>query len=157
MSKDALPTYLRDHLAGAAAAIEILEALRDGHAAEPLGRFAEGLLVDIDVDRKTLEALAERMGSGSSVLKETTAWLGAKLARFKLGPGSSDGLGTLESLETLALGILGKLALWDALKTIAPMDARLRGVDLDLLIDRARAQHDRVEERRLEAARRALA
>ena len=82
---------------------------------------------------------------------------GAKLARFKLGPGSSEDLAMLETLETLGLGILGKLALWDALKTIAPTDARLSGVDLDLLIDRARAQHSRVEERRLDAARRALA
>ena len=100
MSKDSLPIYLRDHLAGAAAAIEILDALRDGHAGEPLGRFAEGLSIDIDLDRRTLEALAERVGSGSSVLKETTAWLGAKLARFKLGPSSSADLGTLEALET---------------------------------------------------------
>jgi hypothetical protein len=154
MSKDSLPIYLRDHLAGAAAAIEILEALRDGHAGEPLGRFAEGLLMDIDLDRKTLETLAERVGAGSSVLKETTAWLGAKLARFKLGP--SEDLGTLEALETVGLGILGKQALWDALKTVAPTDARLSGVDLGHLTERARTQHARVEERRLDAARRAL-
>ena len=156
MSKDSLPIYLRDHLAGAAAAIEILDALRDGHAGEPLGRFAEGLSIDIDLDRRTLEALAERVGSGSSVLKETTAWLGAKLARFKLGPSSSADLGTLEALETVALGILGKQALWEALKTVAPTDARLDGVDLDHLIERARTQHARVEERRLDAARTAL-
>jgi hypothetical protein len=44
MSKESLAIYLRDHLAGAAAAIAILEALRDERAGEALGQFAEGLL-----------------------------------------------------------------------------------------------------------------
>ena len=61
-------------------------------------------------------------------------------------------LGTFEALETLALGILGKLALWRALAVVAATDARLRGIDFDSLAARAQAQHARVEERRIEAA-----
>ncbi len=41
---DPLATYLQDHLAGAMAGIEILEALRDQHAGEPLGSFATEML-----------------------------------------------------------------------------------------------------------------
>ncbi|HEY7139630.1 MAG TPA: hypothetical protein VIE44_06015 [Methylomirabilota bacterium] len=108
MSQESLSVYLQDHLAGAAVAIEILEALRDEHPGEALGQLARALLVEIEENRTTLEALAERVGPGSCVLKETTAWLGAKLARFRLGRALSADLGTLEALETLGLGILGK-------------------------------------------------
>ena len=37
---DPLTTYLQDHLAGALQAIELLKAMSDGHAGEPLGQFA---------------------------------------------------------------------------------------------------------------------
>ena len=61
-----------------------------------------------------------------------------------------------EARETLALGILGKRALWRALSIVAPADLRLSGVDFDALAARAQAQHDRVEERRLQVAATAL-
>jgi hypothetical protein len=156
MANTSLATYLQDHLAGSAAAVEILEGLRDAHAGASLGRFASDLLGEIQRDRATLEALAGRLGGASSTLKETAAWLGAKLSRFKLGHEMSEPLGALEALEVVALGILGKRALWDALKTLDSTDARLSGLDLAHLTERALSQHARVEERRLEAARRAL-
>jgi hypothetical protein len=56
-------------------------------------------------------------------------------------------------LETLALGILGKLALWQALEVVAAVDSRFSRVDFDDLVARAQVQYGRVEERRLEAAR----
>jgi hypothetical protein len=151
-----LATYLHDHLAGAVVAINILEVLRDQHADNPLGQFATELLVEVEADRAVLQGLAERLGTGSSGLKEATAWLGEKVSRLKLRRRATGGLGTFETLEALALGILGKLALWRALALIAGADARLAGVDFDHLAARAQAQHARVEERRLEAARTAL-
>jgi hypothetical protein len=156
MSSTSLAVYLRDHLAGSAAAVEILRGLRDEHADEPLGRFASDLLIEVERDRVTLETLIERIGGGTSALKETTAWLAAKLSRFKLGRELSDELGVLEALEVVALGILGKRALWDSLSMIGATDARLRGLDLPTLIEHAMAQHARVEKERLKAARSAL-
>ncbi len=156
MSGESLGIYLRDHLAGAAAAIEILGLLHDNHADEPLGEFARVLRADVEADRAILAELAERAGGGSGVVKEATAWLSAKVGRLKLGRDGAGGLGTLEALETVALGILGKLALWRALVLVAPTDPRLSGADFGRLATRAEAQHERVEERRLEAARAAL-
>jgi hypothetical protein len=153
---DPLATYLDDHRAGAVFAINLLGALRDQHAGEPLGHFAAGLLVEIEADRTVLVDLAERVGTKSSRLKEATAWVGEKLSRWKLRRRAAGRLGTFESLEALALGILGKLALWRALATAAKQDRRLSGVDFDDLCARAQAQHAQVEERRLEAARLAL-
>jgi hypothetical protein len=151
-----LATYLHDHLAGAVVAINLLEALRDRHAGEPLGQFAAELLTEVEADREVLQVLAERVGARSSALKEATAWLGEKVSRLKLRRRAAGGLGTFEALEALALGILGKLALWRAMALVAAADVRLHGVDFDHLAARAQAQHAQVEERRLEAARTAL-
>jgi hypothetical protein len=153
---DALGTYLQDHLAGAAVAVQLLETLRDDHPNEPLGRFAGELLVEIEADRAVLRALAERIGAATSPLKDATAWLTEKLARLKLGRSVAGALGTYEALETLALGILGKLALWEALAVVLPTQPRLHGIDLDRLIARAKQQHAHVEAQRLSAARIAL-
>lgn len=153
---DSFQTYLHDHLAGAVVAIELLEVLRDQHAGEPLGQFAGDLLVEVEADRTVLRRLAERVGAESNPVKEATAWVGEKVTRLKLGRQAAGEFGTFEALEALALGILGKLALWRALKGVADQDDRLRELDLDRLAARAEAQHARVEERRLEAARRVL-
>ena len=156
MSTDPLATYLQDHLAGAAAAIELLEMLRDQHEAESVGDLAAQLVAEVEADRGVLEALARRVAEGSSLLKDATGWLGAKISQLKLGRPPAGTLGTFQALETLALGVLGKLALWRALLEVAPSDARLRGVDFQALAERAQAQHARVEGQRLALARTAL-
>jgi hypothetical protein len=156
VSHEALTTYLHDHLAGARAAVDLLESLRDQHRGQPVGHFAAEILADVRADQAVLQALAERAGSGPSSLKEAAAWITARLARLKLGATLAGDLGVFEALETLALGIQGKLALWKALRVIAPAGGLLSTVDLDTLAARAEAQHTRVEERRLGLARTAL-
>ena len=112
--------------------------MRDEHTGEALGQFAADILMEIEADRTQLDSIVERVGGGS-VLKETTGWLGAKLARFKVGRDVAGDLGTLEALEAVALGIQGKRALWNALRTVATPNASL-GVYLDRLAARAEAQ-----------------
>ena len=65
-------------------------------------------------------------------------------------------LDVLEGLETLALGIQGKAALWRALGVIAPENPRLSSFQYSSLEARAQAQYDQVEQARLTAARAAL-
>jgi hypothetical protein len=154
--RDPLATYLHDHLAGAVVAMNLLEALRDQHAGGLLGQFAAGLLVEVEADRAVLQGLAAQVGARTNALKEATTWLGEKVSRLKLRRRAAGGLGTFEALEALALGVLGKLALWRALAIVAAVDARLRSVDYDHLAARAQTQHAQVEARRLEAARTGL-
>ena len=153
---DALATYLQDHLAGAEVAIDMLHALSKQYGSATLGTFAAGLVHEIEQDRATLRQIADQIGDGGSTLKEATAWVGEKLSRLKLHSRVSGALGTLETLETLGLGILGKAKLWRALAEVAPSDPRLQGVNFGQLLDRALAQHEQVEARRLEVARAAL-
>lgn len=153
---DPLATYLHDHLAASQFAIELLKNLHEQHAGQALGEFAATLLREVEEDRQTLQRIAEQAGTQASVLKDATAWVGEKVSRWKLWHTDSGELGTLEALETLALGILGKQALWRALSVVAPTNARVLGENFDALAARAQAQHARVEERRLQAARAVL-
>lgn len=154
--KDPMATYLHDHLAGAASAIDLLEAMSDRFRGEALGDFAASLLQEIVADRDTLARLAESFGTSSSKLKEGAAWLGEKVSRFKLNHSDGTGLGTFEALEFLQLGIHGKLALWTALGEVAADDRRLAGVDFGSLARSAERQEASVQERRLAFARQAL-
>jgi hypothetical protein len=153
---NSLATYLQDHLAGSIHAIELVQHIRDEHAGESLGDFAAQLLVEIRVDQEVLQGLAERIGAGSSSVKEVGAWIADKVARLKLTREAGNNLGTFEALEFLELGINGKLALWIALEAVASADSRLQGIDFDRLIARANSQIAQVEERRLAAAHMAL-
>lgn len=155
--KDPLAAYLHDHLAGATFAVELLEALRDQHLGEPLGSFAAELLREIEDDRTALQNLAHEVEPSSNLIKETVTWLAEKASRLKLRRNSQGTLGTFESLEALSLGILGKVALWRALASIARDDPRVRGMSYGKLIERALEQHAKVEQRRIEAASIALA
>jgi hypothetical protein len=147
---DPLSTYLQDHLAGAEFAISLLEDMRDESGGEPLGDFAAELLREIEADRNVLQGLAERVGSGTTPLKDAAAWVAEKASRLKLSRASGEA-GSFLELETIALGILGKLKLWKALEAAA--DPRLAGTDFRHLAARAEAQHAQAEGRRLEEAR----
>lgn len=154
--KDSLATYLHDHLAGATFAVELLEALRDQHSTAPLGQFAADLLREVEGDRAVLQELADRLNAGSSTLKNAVSWLSEKASRLKLRRQAESDLGTFESLEALALGILGKEALWTTLNKLGDDHVGLRHLDYPQLIASARAQHAKVEAWRIACAVTAL-
>ena len=84
------------------------------------------------------------------------AWITEKFARekFKIAGEEIGGLGLVQALEMLALGIRGKELLWRALAT--SNWPPVRNVDLAKLEQRAVEQQHWVEEKRLEAARAAF-
>jgi hypothetical protein len=143
-------------MGGAKAAIDLLEAMRDRQKDKLLSDFAAHLLTEVQADRNTLQQLAEKAGSGSNVLKELTGWLAEKVTRLKLGQGSGESFGVFEALEFLALGVRGKMGMWQALDVAAPSDTRLSGFDFKQLAARAEIQYQLVEQQRLRAAENAL-
>jgi len=147
-----LSTYLHDHLAGATLAIELLEHMRRQHHADFVGAFASELLLDIEMDRTSLQQIAIRFGEPSNVVKEAAAWLGEKVSRLKLSDAWVVGFGTFETLEFLQLGIEGKAALWRALEVASKSDDRLAATDFAHLLSQAEQQVQRVEQQRLELA-----
>jgi hypothetical protein len=151
---DPLATYLHDHLAGSKFAIELLDSLHKQHGDSELGQFAHTLRAEVKADQDTLQRVVNNVGTSHLDLKVAAGWLGEKVSQLKLrGDASGPGIGTFEAFETLALGILGKLSLWLVLPVIAETEPRVGGLDYDRLAARAREQHARVEQHRLQIAR----
>jgi hypothetical protein len=150
---DPLATYLHDHLAGSHFAITLLEALREQHSKESLADFAQALAADVKQDQETLQGIIDRVGKAHLDWPETAGWFVEKASLLKLQRNDSEGgIGTFEALETLTLGIRGKLALWQVLPVIRKVDPRVPDIDYGKLAERAEEQYARAEERRLESA-----
>jgi hypothetical protein len=158
MSESHLGVYLHDHRAGAVAAVELLHHLEQGHAGTPIAPFAASLRTEIEADVRELEGVMRLAGVSPSVARNAAAWVTAKIAELKVRiDDPTDGaLRLLESLETVALGIDGKRALWMALAAVADQLPALSGVDYARLTRRAEAQRASVETQRVAAARAAF-
>ena len=113
--------------------------------------FASDLLAEVQSDTDILRGVIEKVGESHFDLKEVAGWLAEKASRFKLGHENAGGLGVFEALETLSLGIMGKLALWRVLSIIE--DNRIPQTDFAKLAASAQSQYSRVEEYRLRMAR----
>jgi hypothetical protein len=151
-----LHAYLNDHLAGSVAAVEMLErAIARNEGTETTGTLAE-LLNEIRADQDVLRTLIDRVGGSENPLKKAGAWLAEKAGRLKLHDVAEGSLDRLELLETLALGIHGKLALWRTLQHALSGHPAVAGLNLDELVRRAESQRARVERLRLAAAAQAL-
>jgi hypothetical protein len=144
-----LATYVHDHLAGAQFAIELLQDLSEKASDRRITELAAALLPEIESDRSALQRFAEAIGEEPSGAKESAAWLTQKLSRVKLS--AADDLGAFEAVETLSLGILGKLALWNSIKILPKCDAA-KVLKLSDLLAAAENQHTRVEHLRRELA-----
>lgn len=152
---DPLAAYLHDHLAGSNFAIELLKNLEQRHAGDPLAAFAAAELPLLLEDRLIVQGIVDRIGAEAPTLKEAAAWVAEKASRFKLKHPGSRAYGAFESLELLAIGVHGRVALWRALALMRG-DERLGDHEFDALAARAQQQHDRVEQQRLHLATRAL-
>lgn len=155
----ALDVYMNDHLAGSAAAVELVERIRDNNEGTDLARAMERLLGDIEADQATLAAIMERLGVDPSSPKQAAGKVLETLSRFRLNErvtGSAE-VSLLMELETLSLGIEGKLSLWRSLGEVAGSLPELADFDLPTLAARAVSQRAVVEPFRLQAAGAALA
>ena len=159
MNRDALGTYLNDHLAGATLGVDHarqLEAHNDGMAfGAEMARIAD----EIEEDRETLVGLMERLEITRNPVKVATAWVAEKAGRVMfsgISTGDPD-LGNFLAIETMSLGVEGKRSLWTTLAHIAQLRPELAETDFARLIERAEGQRRVLEEERLRAAGRAFA
>ncbi len=154
-----LDSYLNDHMAASAAAVELVERIVANNEGTPLAAHLEGLGQEIEADRATLADVIERFGVTPSKPKQVAGRVLETLSRFRLNErvtGSAD-VSRLMELETLSLGIEGKAELWRSLQQVEAIRPELAGVDLAALVLRATAQRSALEPFRLKAAADALA
>jgi hypothetical protein len=152
-----LDIYLQDHLAGATFGLQLLERCRCNNGGSELAEPLAALAAEIEADRQTLAAILRRLGGQPSRVKTSVAWALEKGQRLK--PNERlwryTPLARLLELESLAIGITGKKAMWRVLEDVTPR-GDLEGYDFTALVGRADDQLRRVEALRLDAARAAF-
>ncbi len=153
-ANEMLSSYLNDHLAASAAAIELVQKLRAENEGSTLGAFLSGLEPEIEADKVTLETVMDRLGVPPSGVKQLAGKVLEKLSRLRLNDRITGGpaVTQLMELETLSLGIEGKVALWRSLQQGAESRPELREFDLATLVERAVEQRAGVEPHRLASA-----
>jgi hypothetical protein len=156
MAYHGLDVYLNDHLAGATAGVNLAEMATEEHQGDAHGAFFAEIASEIKADYATLEKLMEDLQTEKSATKAALAEVGSKVAAPKF-KGTDDPLNAFVTLETLSIGVEGKVCMWKALKTVADGYPALESLDLDDLIARGEDQRSRLETHRLEVAPDALA
>ena len=148
-----LEIYLADHAAAATAGLELANRAARNNASNSFGEALQRLVGDIDEDRRTLKRVVTELGFRESRAKAALAWAGERAGRLKPN-GQLKGYSPLSrvlELETLSVGIGGKLALWQSLQALPHVQKRLADLDLEELAARAQRQRDEVERLRRRA------
>ena len=156
MQRQPLFVYINDHVAGSVVALKLIEHLISSYDGQPLESFFVDLEREIKSDQVVLKQLLAVAEQKPSFFRNVAGWISEKFARSKVKFAGQrmGGLGLLQALEILALGIRGKQLLWRALAVSDWL--ALQDVDLAHLEQRAIEQGERVEEKRLVAAREAF-
>ena len=142
-----LRIYLQDHHAASAGGVALARrALGPSH---PLAK-------QIARDRDALERVMRQLAVTPSALKVGIVRVAERVGRLKLNGRifERSPLSSVVELETLVVGVRGKQALWAALQRAG---ISLEDVDLDALVESARAQGAELEALRLSAAANAFA
>ena len=147
MNSRLLRIYLQDHHAASAGGVALAKrALGPSH---PLTK-------QIARDREALERIMRQLTVTPSALKVETVRVAELVGRLKLNGRifERSPLSSVVELETLVVGVRGKEALWTALQGAG---VSLDDVDLDALVESARAQGAELEALRLGAVATAFA
>jgi hypothetical protein len=159
LDRKLLGTYLNDHLAGSTVGLELAKRARGSNEGSEYGAALARVAREIEEDRDALKRLMDSLEISYDRPKLVAAWTGEKLGRLKPNGRllSYSPLSRLIELEMLALGITGKLSLWEALTEVADQDSRIDRAQLKELSQRAERQRAEVWKLCQRAAREALA
>lgn len=147
---NSLQDYLNDHLAGAAGALRVTTLLRraDPSNADFYSHVEERISSNRDVLLRVMKAAGCERSELREFIGKVTAFAGQ--LRLRISGLGRAGLGRLEALELLVLGIEGQCALWTFLGEAAREEPRWTGFDFGEMEASARrlqkevaARHDR--------------
>ena len=158
LDRKLLGTYLNDHLAGSTVGLELAKRARGSNEGSEYGEVLDRIAKEIEEDRDALQRLMDSFEIKRDRPKVLGAWIAEKVGGLKPNGRllSYSPLSRLVELEMLALGITGKLSLWEALSEVAAEDARLDPAELSRLSERAERQRAEVWKLRQRAAGEAL-
>ena len=150
-----LGVYLNDHLAGATSGLRLARRMTGSRASEDAGPELREIAAEIAEDRAALLGIMRRLGIPVRHYKAYLGGLAELAGRLKLNGRlvRRSPLSDLLELETLRLGVAGKIEVWSLLRELAARDPRLEERLLDELLTRARRQGETLERLRMERAR----
>jgi hypothetical protein len=151
-----LDTYLNDHMAGATAGTNLAKMAAEEHQTDEHGPFFSEIYAEIEADKDTLAQLIDALAVDESASKTALAEVGSKLMGPKFTAGEDDELNAFVTLETLSIGVEGKVCMWKALKTVESEYPAFEQFDIDDLLARATAQREKIEAQRQKMAPQAL-
>jgi hypothetical protein len=157
VNRKLLTIYLNDHLAGSVVGSRLAQRIVRENEGNDYATKVAGIAQEIEEDRDSLRRLMDRLGIEEQRARMAMAWVTEKAMRLK--PNGNlfrySPLSRVMELETLTMGITGKLELWRSLEAVENGN-RISGFDFGHLARRAEAQRDAVEDLRVRAAREAL-
>jgi hypothetical protein len=156
MAYSGLDTYLNDHIAGATAGTNLAKMAAEEHQTDEHGPFFSEIYAEIQADFETLQQLASALGVEESAAKSALAEVGSKMMGPKFTAGDDDELNAFVTIETLSIGVEGKVCMWKALKTVESEYPAFGDYDLDELLARATSQREKLEAQRQKMAPLAL-
>ncbi len=156
MAYSGLDTYLNDHMAGATAGTNLAKMAAEEHQTDEHGPFFSEIYAEVSADKDTLEQLMTALGVDESASKTALAEVGSKLMGPKFTAGEDDELNAFVTLETLSIGVEGKVCMWKALKTVEADYPAFESFDIDDLLARATSQREKIEAQRQKMAPQAL-
>ncbi|MFF8606630.1 hypothetical protein ACF06X_11880 [Streptomyces sp. NPDC015346] len=149
-----LAIYLNDHLAGAAAGVELMRRVTRAHRGRDYEPQLAQLAREIREDRRTLRACMEALGVRRLRGRTVLGVVAERVGRLKLNGRvlSRSPLSDVLELEAMRLGVEGKGACWRTLHALARTDGRLDADQLEELVQRARRQSQSLEALRARVA-----
>ena len=145
-----------DHMAGATAGSNLAQMASEEHQTDEHGPFFSEIYAEIKADRETLAQLIGALGVEESASKTALAEIGSKMMGPKFTAGEDDQLNAFVTLETLSIGVEGKVCMWKALKTVQSDYPAFEQFDVEDLLARAVTQREKIEAQRQKMAPLAL-
>lgn len=154
---DELGHYIRIHLTGAAAGIELFSRGED--LFDPAAReVVQGIRTELRDERRRLLDVASALGVRPAPLSAVAVKIGEKIGRLKPNghPLRRTRMTDLVDLEAMRVALAGKISGWEGMLTVVDDYDGMPRAEIADLLAQARRQHDQISQLHGEAAQRAL-
>ena len=112
-----LAAYLREHLTGSDAAIQVVGRLRLVHAGSQEGRLFASLYDEFREERDVVRGLLEQIDASPLSVKRLAGQASGAVLSLAAG-GERGDLSLFRTLEGLSVGVQGKRCMWRALQSL---------------------------------------
>lgn len=141
----ALIAYLRDHLSGADAVIQVVGRLSHQREGTSEGSLFASLREQLGEERSVVEALLMELGASAGSVKRLAGQATGRALKAVGGEEPGE-LALFRTLEGLCVGVQGKRCLWRTLETLAPSLRAPGGPSFTELESRAVSQWEQIEQ-----------